>query len=215
MLGWTKKQKIKWLFQLLISTIFSPLNIKFPEKLPEISWWNVSREKSRTCVQQQLTQPHEDWCSSCWIPWNVFLQSYFGQLLHWPNQQHRFLIDRIVVICRIISWSSIWWFYFFLYYCIHNISWVGSFYQAGTTWSRMLLSHLLKAKLFLFFLNNFNNTVKVYVMLGDRESKNTRRRKTLAKNSNSQFTFVVLFMWTCNSFHGSSYRELQIFIRSE
>lgn len=44
---------------------------------------------------------------------------------------------------------------------------------------------LLKAGLLLFFLNNFKHTVKVYVMLGDRESKNARRRKTVAKNSNS------------------------------
>lgn len=120
---------MKLLFQLLIFTIFSPLNIKFPEKLPESSRWNVWRGKSRTCVQQDLPYPHEGWCSSCWIPWNVFLQRYFGQLLHWPNQQHGFLIDKIVAICRIISWSSTWWFYFFLYYCIYNISWVGSFFS--------------------------------------------------------------------------------------
>lgn len=50
----------------------------------------------------------------------------------------------------------------------------------------------------IFFFLNFNNTVKVYVMLGERESKNTGTKKTLAKNSNSQFTFVILFMWTCS-----------------
>lgn len=54
---------------------------------------------------------------------------------------------------------------------------------------------LLNAELLVFLLNNFKHTVRVHVMLVDRENKDVRRKNALVTNNNSQLTFVVLLMW--------------------